>query len=64
MENPVGINFKIQRITKSGSMWTFYPRVGVGLNEDKQKIKIINIPVQIILCFSDKNINSKLIQVI
>lgn len=42
----------------------FFPRVGVGLNEDKQKIKKITIPVQIILCFSAKNINSKLIQVI
>lgn len=35
----------------------FFPRVGVGLNEDKQKIKKITIPVQIILCFSAKNIN-------
>lgn len=42
----------------------FFPRVGVGLNEDKQKIKKITIPVQIILCFSAKNINSTLIQVI
>lgn len=40
----------------------FFPRVGVGLNEDKQKIKKITIPVQKILCFSAKNINSKLIQ--
>lgn len=42
----------------------FFPRVGVGLNEDKQKIKKLTFPVQIILCFSAKNINSKLIQVI
>lgn len=64
MENPVGINFKIQSITKSGSMWTFFQGWGLGLMKTSKKLKKITIPVQIILCFSAKNINSKLIQVI